>query len=123
MCEQVIDAGSVVFSNNDIFLVTLRIKKDLVLCRFISMSEPRHRADLDLTWVDLLDANLPDPRRRLRAVACYRQYASLQPIGQIGRSFLSLAVQALRREMAESDRQLIRMKWSKRTRSGGLKTE
>ncbi|NVN44964.1 hypothetical protein HW537_13775 [Asaia siamensis] len=72
------------------------------------MSELRHRADLDLCWVDLADTNLPIPDMRLRGVPCRKQLESLTRIGRVQADVQSLIMRKITEEMRQIDRLCLR---------------
>lgn len=96
--------GDVVSCRRSFLLVVKIMPGEAVLCPFISMSELRHRADLDLCWVDLADANLPIPDMRLRGVPCRKQLESLTRIGRMQADVHSLIMRKITEEMRQIDR-------------------
>ena len=112
-----IRVGDVV-SCRRIFLLVVRIMPgEAVLCPFISASELRHRADLDLCWADLADANLSFPDMRLRTVPCRKRLGTLTRIGSVRFALMSLITRKIIEEMSQSDRLCLRKNGYETTRT------
>ncbi|RUT27425.1 hypothetical protein C0V97_01250 [Asaia sp. W19] len=99
-----ISVGDVVACRQGFFLVIGVTIATTFVCPFVVSSELRHRADLDLSWSDLVQANLPYPNMRLRAVPCRRQRASFSRIGTVRSACVRRAMDKLNDEMGQSDR-------------------
>ncbi|WP_336946415.1 hypothetical protein [Asaia sp. HN010] len=95
--------GDVASCRRSFLLVVSIMRGDAILCPFVGASELRHRADLDLRWVDLADAHLTVPDMRLRAIPCRKRLGSLTRIGTVRPSLLALAKQKMIEEINQND--------------------
>ena len=94
-----ITENSIVFSGSQYFIVIARERENLVLCPFVTDSEPHHRRDLALAWFDLAGTGLPRADLRVRAIPWRRRVRSVQFVGIAETTMTARVKKALRAEM------------------------
>lgn len=99
-----INIGDVVFCGREFLVVVFMTARGFVLCPLIGISDLRHRADHDLSLVDLVSANLPSPYVRVRAIPCVRRASRLTWQGSLPRPCVDSIRRYLVRELQQSDR-------------------
>ncbi|EHH67003.1 hypothetical protein [Gluconobacter morbifer] len=78
-------------------MVVLQIEDALTACPLVSVSEPHHRADVELEWHELAEAGLARLDVRCRAIPCERRGHGLERLGRMcGVAFRRIEGKALR---------------------------
>ncbi len=100
-----INIGDVVFCRNGFFIVVATSARGTVLCPLVGCSELRHRADLDLSLLDIAEANLPSPYMRVRAVPRVYRKGPLVRLGSVPWACADLISKRMTHELRQRDRQ------------------
>lgn len=102
-----VNIGDVVFCRNGFFIVVATSAMGTVLCPLVGSSELRHRADLDLSLLDIAGANLPSPYMRVRAVPCLHRRGTLVRLGSVPLACTGLISKQVTHELRQRDRQVL----------------
>lgn len=88
-CDYYVREGDVVFHGSRFLVVMEGGKGEFLACPFVTTSEPLHRGDVPVAWLDLAEAGLPHADMRLRAVLLRRRARGASRVGVVREGVLA----------------------------------